>query len=204
MEETIQHVVSEFGYAGIFLMIALENVFPPIPSEVILTFGGFMTTSTDLRFAGVVAASTMGSIIGAIVLYYFGYWMEASKVERFVERWGRFLRLTASDVRKAYGWFSKYETWAVFLCRFVPLLRSLISIPAGSARMNMGKFLLLTALGSLIWNAALIGIGAAVGAQWETIVAYMDTYSTFVYSGVAILGMAVVYLMIRRKAAKER
>jgi membrane protein DedA with SNARE-associated domain len=198
MEQTIQNVLNEFGYLGVFLLIAVENLFPPIPSEVILTFGGFMTTYTELSIIGVIAASTVGSVAGAIVLYYIGYWMNVVKVERFVDRWGRILRISASDVRKAYGWFMKYDVWAVFLCRLVPLLRSLISIPAGSARMNMARFLVLTTLGSLFWNAALIGIGAAVGAQWETIVAYMDIYSYLVYAGFGIVALVLMLLMIRR------
>jgi membrane protein DedA with SNARE-associated domain len=198
MEQTIQNILNEFGYLGVFLLIAVENLFPPIPSEVILTFGGFMTTYTEVSIMGVITASTAGSVAGAVVLYYIGYWMDAVKVERLVDRWGRILRISASDVRKAYGWFTKYDAWAVFLCRLVPLLRSLISIPAGSARMNIARFLVLTTLGSLFWNSVLIGIGAVVGAQWETIVAYMDIYSYLVYAGFGIVILVLMLLVIKR------
>ncbi|WP_274364745.1 DedA family protein [Paenibacillus thermotolerans] len=203
MESMITNMMNEFGYAGVFLLIALENLFPPIPSEVILTFGGFMTTYSDISIAGVIISSTIGSIAGAIALYYIGYVVDAARMERFVDRWGGVIRLTPSDVRKSYGWFAKYGVWAVLLCRLVPLLRSIISIPAGSTRMNFWLFLFLTAVGSLIWNTILIRIGAAVGSSWETIVGYMDIYSNVVYALLA-LGVAAVVLVIFRTRRTRR
>lgn len=201
MENWITTIMNEFGYLGVFLLIALENLFPPIPSEVILTFGGFMTTYSSLSITGVVISSTLGSIAGAIVLYYIGYLVDTKRMERIIGKWGRVLRLTTSDVNKAYTWFSKYGIWTVFVCRLVPLLRSLISIPAGSTRMNFGLFLLLTSLGSLIWNIILINVGAAVGSSWETIVAYMDAYSNIVYALIALGCLAVLIFILKRKAA---
>lgn len=199
MQKWIADIMNEFGYIGVFLLIALENLFPPIPSEVILTFGGFMTTYSDISVTGVIAASTLGSLAGAIVLYYIGYLIDITRMEAIVNKWGRFLRLTAADVHKTYGWFTKHGVWAVLICRLVPLIRSLISIPAGSTRMNFGVFILLTALGSLIWNTALVCIGSAVGASWETIVAYMEVYSKIVYALIALCVLAVIYLMLRKR-----
>ncbi|UVI30492.1 DedA family protein [Paenibacillus spongiae] len=200
MENWITEMMNQFGYIGVFLLITIENVFPPIPSEVILTFGGFMTTnSSELSIMGMVVSSTVGSLVGAIVLYYIGYLIDRSRMERIIVRWGRILRLTTADVHKAYNWFSKYGVWTVLLCRLVPLLRSLISIPAGSTRMNLGLFILLTTVGSLIWNTTLISIGAAVGSSWETIVAYMNIYSNVVYVLIALGCIAVVALILRRK-----
>jgi membrane protein DedA with SNARE-associated domain len=112
---------------------------------------------------------------------------------------GQILRLTPSDVHKTYNWFSKYGVWTVFFCRLIPLLRSLISIPAGSTRMNFGLFMLLTTLGSLIWNVILISIGAAVGSSWESIVGYMDVYSNLVYALIVLGGLAIILLMIRKR-----
>ncbi|RAV15608.1 DedA family protein [Paenibacillus contaminans] len=199
MQKWIADIMNEFGYIGVFLLIALENLFPPIPSEVILTFGGFMTTYSDISVTGVIAASTLGSLAGAIVLYYIGYLIDITRMEAIVNKWGRFLRLTAADVHKTYGWFTKHGVWAVLICRLVPLIRSLISIPAGSTRMNFGVFILLTALGSLVWNTALVCIGSAVGASWETIVAYMEVYSKIVYALIALGVLAVIYLMFRKR-----
>jgi membrane protein DedA with SNARE-associated domain len=191
--------MNEYGYVGVFLLIALENLFPPIPSEIILTFGGFMTTQSVLSIGGVVVSSTLGSVVGAILLYGVGRLLDISRLEKLVDRYGRILRLTGEDLHRTFGWFSRYGTWAVFLCRFVPLIRSLISIPAGTVRMKLVPFLLLTTLGSLIWNAALISLGAAVGASWETIVHYMDVYSNFIYGLLLVLFVLFAILHIRKR-----
>ena len=180
MENWITEVMNTYGYIGILLLIALENIFPPIPSEVILTFGGFMTTTSNMSIIGVIVVSTIGSVVGAIVLYGIGLLIDVNRLEKIVDKWGHILRLTSKDIDKANAWFHKFGVWAVFLGRLVPLVRSLISIPAGMAHMNFGIFLLFTTVGSLIWNSVLVSVGAAVGASWSTIVGYMDTYSNIV------------------------
>lgn len=199
MENWIISIMEQFGYIGIFLLIMIENIFPPIPSEVILTFGGFMTTQTNLNVLGVVIASTIGSVAGAIVLYGIGLLVDVNRIEKIVGRWGHILRLTVADIHKANDWFSKYGGWTVFFCRFIPLIRSLISLPAGMAHMNFGFFLLLTTVGTLIWNVVLINIGAAVGGSWHTIVAYMDIYSNVVYALLALLFIVCVGLFIHNR-----
>jgi membrane protein DedA with SNARE-associated domain len=199
LENWIIEIMNQFGYIGVFLLIMLENLFPPIPSEVILTFGGFMTTTTNMTVLGIIVFSTLGSVLGALVLYGIGLLLEEKKLNAIIDKYGRFLRLTREDVHKAYAWFDKYGAWAVFLCRLVPLVRSLISIPAGSVRMNIVTFLLLTTVGSLIWNTALVNIGAAVGASWETIVDYMDIYSNIVYAALFLLAVLFIVLYIRKK-----
>jgi membrane protein DedA with SNARE-associated domain len=188
-----------FGYLGIFLLIALENIFPPIPSEVILTFGGFMTTESSLSKIGVIFFSTLGSVIGAIILFWIGTLLDVKTLEKIVDRWGHFLRLTKKDVHKADEWFSKYGVWTVFFCRLIPLIRSLISIPAGMARMNFWIFLLFTTLGSLIWNTILVLVGASVGASWEKIVEYMDVYSSIIYGILAIGLVVIIFLFIKKR-----
>ncbi|MGX6445648.1 DedA family protein [Neobacillus sp. K501] len=199
MENLIINVMEQFGYLGIFLLIMVENLFPPIPSEVILTFGGYMTTHTNLTVIGVIITSTIGSVLGAIILYGIGYLIDLKRIENIVEKYGRILRLTKNDVHKANDWFAKFGVWTVFFCRFIPLIRSLISLPAGMAKMNFGVFLLLSTLGTFIWNAVLVSIGAAVGDSWETIVGYMDVYSNVVYIGLAALAVVFIVLFIRKK-----
>lgn len=199
MESWITTIMEDFGYIGVFFLIMVENLFPPIPSEVILTFGGFMTTSTDLTVTGVVIASTLGSVAGAIVLYGVGAIVGIKRIERFVDKWGKILRLTSGDIHKANRWFEKYDVWTVFFCRFIPLIRSLISLPAGLAKMNFWIFLLLTTLGTLIWNMVLVNIGAAVGESWETIVHYMDIYSNFAYAALALIFIIVVVRFYSKK-----
>ncbi len=199
MESWITSVMEQFGYFGIALLILLENVFPPIPSEVILTFGGFMTTKSDLTVLGVVVASTIGSVGGAVILYWIGRILNVERIERIIEKWGKYLRLTKEDVRKADAWFDKYGPWTVFFCRFIPLIRSLISVPAGMSGMNQWLFLVLTTIGTLIWNLVLVLVGAKVGDNWHQIVNYMDVYSQFMYAVTAIGIIVFVIWFIRKK-----
>lgn len=195
--------MSQFGYFGVFLLIMIENIFPPIPSEVILTFGGFMTTYSGMTRMGVIVAATAGSVIGAMVLYSLGMLIDVKRLERIVDRWGWILRLSRKDIHRADAWFDKYGPWTVFFCRLVPLIRSLISIPAGMSKMNFPLFILLTVLGSLIWNAVLVTVGAAVGDNWGRIVQYMDIYSDVAYAIIGLIGIAAViwYIQFRRKRA---
>ncbi|MCM3439898.1 DedA family protein [Metabacillus halosaccharovorans] len=202
MENWLMSVMENYGYVGIMLLIALENIFPPIPSEVILTFGGFMTTTTNLSITGVVIASTIGSVIGAGVLYFIGLQLDVERLDKIVEKWGHILRLTKKDVHKADAWFDKYGPWTVFFCRFVPLIRSLISIPAGMSNMKLGLFFLLTTLGTLIWNIVLVYLGASVGSSWEAIVEKMDIYSDVVYVILALLAIAFVIFFIKTRKKK--
>ncbi|MBR7798064.1 DedA family protein [Agaribacter marinus] len=199
MENWLAEIMDEFGYMGIMLLIAFENIFPPIPSEVILTFGGFMTITSKLSIIGVITSATAGSVIGAIVLYIIGLQLDVARLEKIVGKWGHILRITQNDIHKADAWFDKYGPWTVFFCRFVPLIRSLISIPAGMSNMNVGIFLLFTTLGTLIWNIVLVCLGASVGGSWETIVDYMDVYSRVIYAILILLVIILLYLCIKRR-----
>lgn len=199
MENWLTDIMSEFGYIGVMFLIAIENIFPPIPSEVILTFGGFMTTSTHLTVMGVILAATAGSVIGAIVLFVIGLQLDVERLEKIVERWGHVLRLTTDDIHRADHWFDRYGPWTVFFCRFIPLIRSLISIPAGMSNMNVGLFLLLTTIGTFIWNTILVYLGATLGASWEVIVEFMDVYSKIVYVTLVILFILLLILFIKSR-----
>lgn len=194
-------IMSEFGYFGVFFLIMIENVFPPIPSEVILTFGGFMTTYSSMTQLWVIIVATAGSVVGAMILYSVGLFLDVSQLEKFIDRWGGILRLNRKDLHRADAWFDKYGPWTVLFGRLVPLVRSLISIPAGMSNMNFPLFLLLTIVGSFIWNAVLVSIGFKVGENWELIVHYMDIYSNIAYTLIALGGIAAVfwYIRFRRK-----
>lgn len=202
MENWILQLMEQFGYFGVFFLILVENIFPPIPSEVILTFGGFMTSRTSLTLLGVIFFATLGSLLGAIVLYWIGRLLDIERMEKIVERWGHILRLKKEDIHKANQWFDRYGIWTVFFCRMVPVLRSLISIPAGMNHMDMGVFLFFTTIGTLIWNTILVGLGAYLGESWEIIVYYMDIYSNIVYVLLIILfiiGMVYFFYFKRKR-----
>ncbi|HHU32107.1 MAG: DedA family protein [Zhaonellaceae bacterium] len=203
MENWIIDIVNNYGYIGIFLLIAIENIFPPIPSEVILTLGGFMTTSTSLTIPGVVLASTIGSIVGAIILYGIGLLMDVNRLEKIVERWGHILRLTKDDIYRANYQFNKHGVWAVFFCRLVPLIRSLISIPAGMSHMKFWSFLLLTGVGTLFWNIVLVNLGALVGSSWYKIVEYLDIYANFIYFVLAVLLLIGGIIYFEKRIKKQ-
>ena len=191
--------MEQFGYFGVAFLIMIENLFPPIPSEVILTFGGFMTTTTELNIPLMIVAATIGAVVGAAILYGIGTLLDVERLDKIVDKYGNILRITHADIHKADSWFDRYGFWTVFFCRFVPLIRSLISLPAGMANMNFGLFLLFTTVGTVIWNTVLIYLGAAVGSQWETIVHYMDIYSNIAYVIIGLVGIAVIIWYIRKR-----
>ena len=193
MENWITQFMEQYGYLGVFLMIALENVFPPIPSEIILPFGGFMTTYTSMTVTGVVIASTAGSVVGAMILYGIGLLLDVERLEKIIDRFGHILRVTKEDVHKADAWFDKYGIWTVLFCRMVPLIRSLISIPAGMSNMKFWLFIVFTTVGTLIWNIILVSVGAALGDNWDRITEFMDVYSNIAY---AIIGIGIIIFLV--------
>jgi membrane protein DedA with SNARE-associated domain len=193
MENWITQFMEQYGYLGVFLMIALENVFPPIPSEIILPFGGFMTTYTSMTVPGVVIASTAGSVVGAVILYGIGLLLDVERLEKIIDRFGHILRVTKEDVHKADAWFDKYGIWTVLFCRMVPLIRSLISIPAGMSNMKFWLFIVFTTVGTLIWNIILVSVGAALGDNWDRITEFMDVYSNIAY---AIIGIGIIIFLV--------
>ena len=205
MQQFIVEVMNSFGYIGIFVLILVENLFPPIPSEVILTFGGFMTTYTAMNVPGVIAASTAGSVFGAVILYYAGRLIPKDMLKNMLEgKIGKRLHFEQEDVQDAEGWFDTKGKSTVFFCRCVPIIRSLISIPAGMAGMKMAPFLILTFAGSLVWNTVLVTAGAVAGASWGKILGVLDTYSniTVIVVGIAALIGSTIYFG-RRKGEEQ-
>lgn len=202
LETWITSIMADFGYIGIFVLIMVENLFPPIPSEIILTFGGFMTTVTSLNVVMVIIVATLGSVVGAILLYKVASYFGKERLTKIVLKYGRILRLKEADIERAESFFLKYGSWAVFLCRMIPLIRSLISIPAGMTKMKMSRFLILTTAGSLLWNTVLIGLGAMLGESWSEIVVFMDSFSTIIYSIIAILVVVGLGFFFRARFKK--
>lgn len=200
MQEMIIEIMNQFGYFGVAFLIMIENIFPPIPSEVILTFGGFMTTYTELGVWGVVIAATIGSVLGAVILYYIGYVLSVDRLETMISgKLGKILRLKKGDIRKAESWFMKRGYATIFFCRFIPLIRSLISIPAGSAKMKFPNFLLLTTLGTLIWNVVLVFLGRTLGDNWESIAQILDNYSNITVMVLVVVFIAAVFYFIKKR-----
>ena len=198
MEDWITSVMSDYGYFGIFLLIMLENVFPPIPSEVILTVGGFMTTTTAMTIPGVILASTAGSVLGAVILYGVGLLLDVERLEKIIDKYGNWLRVKKEDIHKADAWFDRFGIWTVFFGRLIPLVRSLISIPAGMSNMKFWLFLTFTTLGTLIWNTVLVFVGEAVGENRDEIMHQLDLYSNVVYALIGLGAIAAVWYYVKK------
>ena len=193
MEETIILLINQYGYFGIMSLIAIENIFPPIPSEIILTFAGVATIKTDLSIIGVILFSTLGSLIGALMLYYIGTILNEERLIKLVSgKIGRVLRVKPKDIKKAGIWFKKKGTKTIFICRCIPILRSIISIPAGINKMNLSKFVLYTTLGTTIWNTVLVVIGSIVGEKWRIIVNIMDKYSNITLIALIVIAILAI------------
>lgn len=178
MEEFILSFMENYGYLAVFILICVENLFPPIPSEVILTFGGFSTTYTELNIIWLIIISTLGALLGAYILYFIGKFFNKERLKKMISgKIGKLLRLKEKDIEKADEWFDKKGQKTVFFCRFIPIVRSLISIPAGMSEMPILKFSLYTLLGTIIWNTVLIILGSVLGESWQYVVEIMDKYS---------------------------
>ena len=199
MEEVVIQILNSFGYLGVVLLIAVENIFPPIPSEVILTFGGFATTISNLTVCGTIIFATVGSVAGAIILYWLGSALNEQRINKITKsKLGKVLGLKKEDIGKAYDWFNTRGKYAVFFGRFIPIVRSLVSIPAGMAKMPLLPFLILTTIGSLIWNTVLILLGRLAGASWGKVVGYVDGYSNAVWIGfIVIFVIPIIYTYIK-------
>lgn len=188
------------GYIGVAVLTLLENVFPPIPSELILPVAGFLVSTGELSFVWVVVAATVGSVVGALLFYGLGFWLGDKRLRAFIQRYGRWLALDESDLDEAEAWFERHGGKAVFVGRLVPSLRSLISIPAGVARMPLGRFVVYTTVGSGIWNAALVGAGVVLGDQWERVKPFL---SVFGWGSLAIVVAATVWWFAGRRKQRK-
>ncbi len=195
--EWITKLMEALGSPGAGLAVALENVFPPVPSEVILPLAGFTAGQGRISLVAAILWTTAGSVAGALALYYLGAWLGLPRLRRIADRMPF---VTASDVDKADEWFDKHGTKAVFAGRMVPVVRSLISIPAGVSGMPVLKFTLYTAAGSLVWNTALILAGYALGENYEVVDRYLGWVSTAVLAALAI---AIGWFVVSRVKARR-
>lgn len=200
MQEVFIDFLNRFGYAGIGFLIFVENIFPPIPSEVVLLFGGFMTTYSNLHPWAVVVWATLGSFAGACVLYAAGRLVDAARLKRLLAgRLGRITQLHAEDVDKANAWFLRYSYKAVLLCRCVPIVRSLISLPAGMAHMPFAPFAGLTLAGTAAWNTVLVWLGRFSSTAWEKNLQYFSAYSKIALAVLCVAAAVAVFLWVRKK-----
>lgn len=198
--EVARDAVTTAGYPGIFAAMVAENLFPPIPSEVVLPLAGFEVDAGELNFMLVVLAATLGSLAGALILYAIGLYGGRP----LTLRWGKVLRVTAEDLDRAEDWFDRWGDWVVLVARVIPIARSLVSIPAGMMRMGLVRFIALTTIGSLVWNFILVFAGKQLGANWEDVTGIVEDYGLPLRIAVILLllgGAAWLVLRRRKRAA---
>ena len=186
MEQWIIDVVTAFGYVGIFLLMFGENIFPPIPSEVILPVTGVAVGAGELSFVLAALVALAGTLIGNLPWFFVARWIGRERVMRLAERWGRYAAIRPDDVEHAIGWFDRHGVKAVLIGRFAPGVRTLISVPAGLSGMPFPQFLLLSAIGSTIWIRFLLSIGIVLQNSWGTISGVVGTAGTVLVVGLAL------------------
>ena len=183
----ILDLIRSGSYPALALLTLVESVFPPVPSELILPLAGYLARQGDLQIWFAILAATAGAVAGALPLYYLGHRMGATGVSEWVEKKGRWVAVTPNELDRAQKWFRKHEGKAVFLGRLIPGLRSLVSIPAGTSKMPLSKFLAFTIAGSFIWSTALAFAGYALGAGYEMVDRVLDPVATVVIAGAVIM-----------------
>ncbi|WP_216324053.1 DedA family protein [Deinococcus aestuarii] len=199
MADWVQNLMDSMGYLGILLLMILENVFPPIPSELIMPSAGFAASRGDLNILMVVAMGTLGSVLGTLPLYYIGRAFGEERLVAWADKYGRWLTLSGRDIRKADDWFDRHGTKAVLFGRMVPGIRSLLSLPAGMSEMPLPKFLLYSAIGSGLWASALAGAGYVLGENYDRVERYIGPASKVI---LAVVVVAAVVWFLRRKRAQ--
>ncbi len=191
----VSDVIQSFGYAGVALLMLAENLFPPIPSEVILPLTGFLVDRGELGFVPTLLVATAGSLTGALALYALGRWGGRGLILRY----GRVLRVKDFDLDRAEDWFDRYVGAVVLFGRMVPGLRSLVSTPAGLSEMPLSRFVLLTALGSGVWNTLLIGSGWLLGENWSQVAGVVGSISDPALALLAIAAVVAVCIWCWRR-----
>lgn len=201
LTEWIISIMEQLGYFGIALLMFLDNVFPPIPSEIIMPSAGYSASQGQLLLMGVIVAGCIGSLIAAAILYWVGYKFNHDSIFRFVDRYGKYLFIKSSDVKKSLDWFECYGHRIVFFGRMIPAVRSLISIPAGMSRMPFWKFMFYSSLGTIIWTTFLACIGFYFG---ENQALMQEIFSQVAYFIIAAVILFIGWIMFQKYQKKMK
>ena len=199
-----QDVIEQFGYVGVALLVVAENVFPPIPSEIVLPFAGFVAQRGSESVVLMILAATVGSVGGALIMYWIAAVIGDERLHAFTRKFGKWVQIREVDLTRAEEWFDRHATSAVLLGRCVPLIRSVVSIPAGVRRMKLVPYIAYTLVGSLVWNILLIGAGALLGDNWERVGDVMSPIQKLVELMVVVAIVAFVWLRVRSLLQQRR
>lgn len=201
MADWIFALLEKAGYLALAFLMWLENIFPPIPSELVMPLAGYQVASGEMTFLGVILAGGAGSLAGAFMFYGVGRKLGEERLQEFVDRHGRWVAINRHDIDRASDWFDRHGAATVFFCRLIPGIRSVISIPAGVARQNLWIFSLFTFLGTVLWCAILAACGYALRSNFEQVEEYLNPVSWVVFAGI---GAWYLWRVIRNgKAGKK-
>ena len=199
----IERIIGSAGYPGIALLMLLENVLPPLPSELIMPMAGFVAASGQLNLVGVIVAGTLGSVVGALPWYYLGKVLGRERLKQWAGRHGRWLTIGARDVDRANAWFEKHCGKAVFFGRLVPAVRTLISVPAGLFGMSLRRFLTYTTLGSALWTTALACAGYSLNDNYQQVSHWLDPATNAIVAGIVLVYLYRVATWRRDRSTRE-
>jgi membrane protein DedA with SNARE-associated domain len=200
LAEWIPNVMNQLGYFGIALLMFLENLFPPIPSELIMPLAGFTVAQGKMEFIPATIAGVLGTILGAYPWYYVGKLVSEERLEHLADRYGKWIGLSAADIHKANRWFNRHGNKAVFFCRLVPGVRTLISLPAGINEMRLLPFTLYITLGTALWVLFLTGAGYKLGDHYELVDEYLAPVSKIILASLVIF---VVLWLVRKQLRRS-
>jgi membrane protein DedA with SNARE-associated domain len=202
MIDFFQHLIDTLGYFGVFLLLLIENLFPPLPSEVVAPFCGYAAARGELNIWGVIAAAVFGSMVGQLPWYYAGRLLGEKRIEALAARYGRWLTVTPHEVDRVFKWFYRYGAPSVFFGRMIPAIRAVISLPAGIAAMPFGRFLAYSLAGTTIWMGGLAYAGYVLGQNYELVEKYMGPGTKIVVALIVLIYFVRLGLSFRKAPAE--
>lgn len=199
MLEILSHFIISFiqstSYLGIFILMGLESVLIPIPSEITMPFAGYLASQGTLDIWLVILTGTLANLVGSLLAYAIGYYLEETVLLSWIRKYGKFVLISEKEYRHAEHWFQKYGDKVIFVSRLLPAIRTVISLPAGVFRMNLKKFIIYTTIGCFLWSALLTYLGYVLGANWRSLDVY---YRKFEYAIVAVVVFGIIFYVYRK------
>jgi len=199
----IESVIEKIGYLGVALLVGLENVIPIIPSEIVQPYAGFVAQRDNKSVVLMIIVATIGSVLGSLVMYGIAAWIGPVRLRVFIARYGKFVGVSEHELTRAEEWFDRNAVVSVLIGRCVPLIRSVVSIPAGFRKMKLIPYIICTFIGSLLWNIFLIGAGAMLGDNWESVTKYMSAIQYVVVAAIFVVVVRFVWTHLKRRKANK-
>ena len=199
----IESVIEKIGYLGVALLVGLENVIPIIPSEIVQPYAGFVAQRDNKSVVLMIIVATIGSVLGSLVMYGIAAWIGPVRLRAFIVRYGKFVGVSEHELTRAEEWFDRNAVVSVLIGRCVPLIRAVVSIPAGFRKMKLIPYIICTFIGSLLWNIFLIGAGAMLGDNWESVTKYMSAIQYVVVAAIFVVVGKFIWTHLKRRKANR-